>query len=260
MRPDRPGGDAAAIEHFVHKWFAREPEMALAEVYCPPPLRPRFRAWGALLHELREAAFELSDPRIVASKLPWWAEELQRIGGGEGRHPLAAPLAGPGLPWRGLASALLATVADDSRPADPTAAIAQLQPLAAAIAAVEAGLFGAAAPVPGADTAIAVHLLQERLPHGLAADDQARLPMNLLARHGLDVAAVAAGQGEALLRDWAGELLAAAPERLPGAPLLRRLRLGFDRARLQRLRAGRGFAPPAPLASVLRGWWIARQQ
>ena len=57
-----------AIEHFVAKWHRREPEMALAEVFCPPEARARFRAWGALVHELREAAFELSDARVTAVK------------------------------------------------------------------------------------------------------------------------------------------------------------------------------------------------
>jgi hypothetical protein len=64
---------ADAIEHFVAKWHRREPEMALAEVFCAPEQRARFRAWGALVHELREAAFELSDARVTAVKSQWWA-------------------------------------------------------------------------------------------------------------------------------------------------------------------------------------------
>jgi phytoene/squalene synthetase len=257
---------ASAQDHFVAKWHAREPEMALAEVFCPPDQRPRFRAWGALLHELREAAFELSDPRVTATKLSWWAEELLLLGGGKGRHPLAPALAAPGLPWAALAAALLAAVDESGRPGDPAQALAQLRPLAAAIAAVEARLFAPAADAADATPAlvdavidsVAVNLLLQRLPQGLASEDQARLPMNLLARHGLTAAQVAAGQGEALLRDWAAALLAAQPARLRGAPLWRRLRHGYDRVRLQRLAGGRGFAPSAPALSVWRGWRIAR--
>ena len=116
-----------------------------------------------------------------------------------------------------------------------------------------------AAPGPRDADAVAVHLLLHRLPEGLAADDQAGLPMNLLARHGLTAAQVAAGQGEPLLRDWAGELLAALPPPSAHPGLFRRLRAGFDRARLARLAAGRGFDPPGPFATLLRAWRLARR-
>lgn len=244
------------IAQFVAKWHRREPEMAQAEPFCAPDLRPRFRAWGALLHELREATFELSDPRVSQVKGQWWAEELVGLAGGRGRHPVTGPLAGVAADWAGLAQALLATALDDSRPADVAQALRRLQPLGDALARVEASVFGAEA-APGGDRAIAVHLLLHRLPEGLAADDQALLPMNLLARHGLTAAQVAAGQGEALLRDWGGELLAALPAaRHP--VLYRRLRAGFDRARLARLAAGRGFDPPGPFATLWRAWRLAR--
>ena len=188
--------DADPMAHFVGKWQRREPEMALAEVFCPPAQRPVFRAWGALLHELREATFELSDPRVTAAKTQWWAEELLLVARGAGRHPVCAVMPA-GLPWAALARALVEQAVYDDRPADAAQAIAQLAPLAEAIATIEAGVHGVAPPVP----AVAVHLLLQRLPHGLVAGDQARLPLNLLARHGLTVAqvsALTAGQAEAL--------------------------------------------------------------
>lgn len=246
---------ADAIEHFVAKWHRREPEMALAEVFCPPETRARFRAWGALVHELREAAFELSDARVTAVKSQWWAEELLNLGQGRGRHPISAVLEAPALPWTALARALLEQAQFDARPGDAAQALDQVRPLAQALAEVEAGLFGETV-APGSIDAIAVHLLLQRLPAGLAAEDQARLPLSLLARHGLTAAQVAAGQGEALLRDWARALAAAQPAR--SGPLFRRLRTGFDRIRLERLAAGRGFAPPAAPLSVWRAWRIAR--
>ncbi|HEU0152347.1 MAG TPA: hypothetical protein VFQ84_03260 [Arenimonas sp.] len=246
-----PAADPTA--HFVDKWHRREPEMALAEVFCPPDARPVFRAWGALLHELREATFELSDARVTVAKTQWWAEELLLVSRGAGRHPVCAALPAD-LPWAALARAVVEQASLDQRPADAAQALAQVAPLAEAIAAVEAGVHGHAPPV----AAVSVNLLLHRLPHGLAADDQARLPLNLLARHGVTVAQVAAGQGEPLLRDWAGELLAALP--WPAAPssLYRRLRHGFDRARLRRLAAGRGFDPPPAPASLWRAWRLAR--
>lgn len=248
-------GPVDAIEHFVAKWHRREPEMALAEVFCAPPARPRFRAWGALVHELREAAFELSDARVTAVKSQWWAEELVNLAQGRGRHPISAVLDARDVPWTALARALLEQAQLDARPADPAQALDQVMPLAVALAQAEAIVFEEAFTARSAD-ALAVHLLLQRLPVGLAAEDQARLPLNLLARHGLTAAQVAAGQGEALLRDWARVLSAALPA--PGGPLFRRLRTGFDRTRLARLAAGRGFAPPPAPLSVWRAWRIAR--
>ncbi|KFL37634.1 hypothetical protein [Arenimonas donghaensis] len=247
-----------AIEHFVAKWQRREPEMAQAEVFCPPALRQRYRAWGALLHELREAAFELSDARVAEVKGQWWAEELLGLAEGRSRHPVTAPLREVTAPWQALVHALLALPQHDARPGDTPAALARLAPLAAAIAATEAGVFDAR-PAPQDADAVAVHLLLFRLPEGLASDDQAGLPMRLLARHGLSAAEVAAGQGDALLRDWAAELLAASPPADTHDSQFRRLRTGFDRARLARLAKGRGFDPPGPFATLLRAWRLARR-
>lgn len=251
-----PRGEA--IEHFVAKWQRREPEMAQAEVFCPPALRPRYRAWGSLLHELREAAFELSDARVAEVKSQWWAEELLGLAEGRSRHPVTAPLAGTPADWPALVHALVELPATLVRPGDTAAALQRFDVLAAAIARTEAQLFDAA-PGPRDADAVAVHLLLHRLPEGLAAEDQAGLPMNLLARHGLTAAQVAAGQGEPLLRDWAGELLAALPPASAHPGLFRRLRGGFDRARLARLAAGRGFDPPGPFATLLRAWRLARR-
>lgn len=245
-----------AIAHFVAKWQAREPDMALAEVFVAPAARERFRAWGALVHELREAAFELSDARVTAVKCQWWAEELLGLAQGRSRHPLTGPLASADVPWAALARGMASLRDDEPRPADAATSLAQVMPLAQALAAAEAAVFGEAAS-PDAPRAIAVHLRLQRLPAGLAAADVAGVPLHLMARHGLDAAALAAGQGGALLRDWAGELAAALPSPR-GLPLFRRLRTGLDAARLARLAAGRGFDPPAAPATVWRAWRLAR--
>lgn len=251
-------GHDEAIAHFVAKWHRREPEMAQAEVFCPEGQRLRFRAWGALVHELREAGFELSDVRVSAVKGQWWAEELANLTDGRSRHPVTAPLLGADADWPRLGQALMRQVVDEQRPADAAQTLGQVMPLASALAEVEAAVFGARAGEHDA-RALAVHLLLQRLPSGLAADDQALLPMNLLARHGLTAAQVAAGQGEPLLRDWAAALAAELPEARAHDSLFRRLRSGFDRARLARLAKGRGFDPPGPVATLLRAWRLARR-
>lgn len=246
-----------AARHFIGKWQAREPEMRLAEIFCPKPLKARFLAWGALLHELREAAFELSDARITGVKTLWWAEELAGLAQGRHRHPLAALLADTSAPWSSLGRALVEQVQHDGRAVDTNEAISLLLPLARSVVSVEAALFGAVANEDQARS-VAIHWLLHRLPEGLAAEDQARLPMHLLARYGITAAQVATGQGEPMLRDWAGELLLAVPEKLGAAVQLRRARHGFDRARLVRIAAGKGFSAPPGLPSLWRAWMSAR--
>lgn len=41
------------LQHFVAKWYAREPEMQFAEVFVPASEKLLFHVWGALLHELK---------------------------------------------------------------------------------------------------------------------------------------------------------------------------------------------------------------
>ncbi len=249
--------NTGAPSAFADKWLQHEPEMALAEVFVPPAARERHRAWGGLLHELRETAFELSDVRVATVKGGWWAEELAGLGAGRSRHPLTRALVGIDAPWQGIGAALLGRLQDDARPGDTDASLAAVMPLARALAGVEAAVFGHA-PGDDAARALAVHLRLQRLPQGLAADDLAGVPMNLLARHGLDAAKLQAGEGGALLRDWARELRARLPAPPSDAALFRRLRTRFDHARLGRIAAGRGFGPPPAPLTVLRAWQVAR--
>ena len=242
---------------FVGKWLTREPEMAVAEVFCRPDRKPLHRAWGALLHELREAMFELSDARVTELKTGWWAEELSGLGHGRHRHPITERLTDCVAPWTGLSQALLELPDAGRRYGTTAEAIDSLMPIARAVIAVEDALFGS---VSGDDSsrALATHWLLQRLPHGIVTDDQARIPMHLFARHGLSAAQLAAGEGQALLRDWSAELLRELPQISPGASVFRRSRTRFDQARLRRLAAGAGFGEPTALATLWRAWRAAR--
>jgi hypothetical protein len=263
---------ANATDHFVEKWFRREPEMRIATAFCvradAPPAsggealaKLRFESWGALLHELREALFELPDAGVAAAKRGWWAEELQLLSQGKPRHPLGEALAAcveaKQAPWTGLSLALVGG-GGEPRVADSAHSLAALHPLAQATLAVEDALF-ASRSEPSAANALAVHWLLHRLPRGLGDEDAARVPMHLLARHGLTAASLPSAP-DALLRDWAGELLAALPAQGGGA-FLRRARTRFDRARLQRLhsKGGQGgFDDPGAPGTLWRAWRAAR--
>lgn len=247
----------AALRHFIAKWQLREPEMQIAEVFCPRVGKIRFRAWGALLHEWREAMFELSDARVSAAKTGWWAEEMMGLGQGRQRHPLTSAMLGVDAPWPALGRALLDRDVGEIRAEDTGHALALLLPTASAVLAAESAAFGSAESADAARS-LALHWLLHRLPHGLGAEDRARIPMHLFARHGLNAAQVEAGQADALLQDWGRELAAAMPRRVPGACLLRRSRHRFDQAILAHLAAGRGFPGAAPPATLWRAWQAAR--
>lgn len=242
---------------FVAKWYAREPEMRLAEVFVPRPEKPGYRLWGALLHTLRETAFELSDRSVTEIKSAWWAQELLALAKGRASHPLTSTLP-VALPWSGLARALVQIGFSDRRPAGPDDAVAALMPLSQTIIEVESALFGAAA-AQDATVSLAVHLLAERLRVGLGAEDAGMVPLSLLARHGVPASALAASGRLPVLRDWAGALLERAPETLPGASLFRQQRAAFDRVRLRRLAAGRAEAAASPVLTVIRAWRTARR-
>jgi len=263
---------AKATDHFVGKWFRREPEMRIAAAFCTradaPPAsggdveaKLRFECWGALLHELREALFELPDAGVAAAKRGWWAEELQLLSQGKPRHPLGEALASfveaRQAPWTGLSLALVGG-GGEARATDTLQALAALQPLARSALAVEDALFASRSD-PSTCDALAVHWLLHRLPRGLGDEDAARVPMHLLARHGLTAASLPSAP-DTFLRDWAGELLAALPAQGGGA-FLRRARTRFDRARLRRLHAkgGQGgFDDPGAPGTLWRAWRAAR--
>ncbi len=267
-------GDAHdAVEPFVAKWLAREPEMQFALNFCAPARRPTFAAWGALLHALREVRFEMREPAVADAKRAWWADELRAIGAGQPRHPLSRQLAGTPAPWHLLARELAIPADDAMRPADAGQSLALLEPLAQAVLTVESNLFGAthgapghAAPEPAAGEpdpaavrSLSVHWRLFQLPRGLADDDLAGVPMDLLARHGLTRADVAVDLPTALLRDWAIALRSAQPFHLEGATPFRRARARFDALRLARLsRRGDDFAPGAAPRVFWNAWRAAR--
>jgi len=233
--------------------------MAYAEVFCPRPLRTRFALWGALLFEVREAAFELSDARLIEAKSAWWVDELLGTAQGSPRHPLTQTFAAPELPWAALAHGMLAMAqADASRPADRDAALAAVAPLAEGIATFESALFGASM-ANHASRAIAVHLHCERLRVGLAASDGGRVPLSLLARHGVTSSALAQPQGAPAVADWAGELAALQPSDFAGATLYRATRSAFDTWFLRELATGHAHRAVPRLRALRLAWHAARR-
>jgi hypothetical protein len=221
-----------AIDSFIGKWRARWPEWSVAEVFIPRGQREAVLAWMALLQELTDAAWGGSDPRPGEAKLGWWVEELQGWSRGIRRHPLGQVLQKFPAPWMQLAAALPQLRDSRERPVDAADAFAQVQPFAAAVAAIEQVLFEGPAE---AGEIVAANLLHMRLAHHPA--DAA--PLQALAQ---------AGEGAAIA-EWTRQLAAA---QAPSGALVRPRRIlgGLAWARLRRGEA----VQPVP---ALRALWVA---
>ncbi len=286
--------ETAACDAFIGKWHAREPGMAIAEGFCPGALRLRFRLWGALLSEMREAAFELSDARVVEVKSSWWADELVRTGKGQPRHPLTQALAdeiGSDGPWSELARGVAMAASSEARPADAEAAVQSMRSFATAIVRFENALFAsstlensgqggsivadrdshgvstaqASAVEADAVQATCVHLLVQRLQTGLRSDDGGRVPLSLLARHRINAAQLVEVQGAPALLEWASTLQALSLASTRFDTTYRAVRTEFDRGELRhltRIHADLGpsqFSRLAPLHDVWIAWRAARR-
>ncbi len=233
--------DPAALQGFVDKWLAREPEMAVCEVFCSPQQRELFRAWGALSAELADCMFELADANVARTKLAWWGDDL--AAGVNGRHPLtraifASPAAARTQPaqWRALALAAIERVDSDNAPPTLEAALTELLPIAAAVTDLEAALFQVAVN----PSAQAMHFQLERSLRGWlgAWPERARVPLNMRD-----------ASGAADLRRYAAALLAAWPNE-PSGSLITLFRSHLGRVRATSLLR---HADPARALS-LRSW------
>jgi hypothetical protein len=243
------------LQHFVAKWYAREPEMQFAEVFVPASDKLLFHVWGALLHELKHTLFELSDQHVTEIKTAWWADEFQRLSNGQPRHPITQALPDISIPWTSLVAGLFSVIeANAIRAGNTEQAIGNLLPFASALMEIEDSLFDAKAASP--KEILAVHCLLHRLPNGLSAEDQAGIPMHLMARHSVSAAQLPDIGRNGLLQDWAAELSSALPDKTAGT-LFRSARTRFDRARLKNLLAGKGFAAPSAPMNLWHAWRAA---
>ncbi len=239
------------LQHFVAKWYAREPEMQFADVFVPASEKLVFHAWGALLHELKHTLFELSDASVTEIKTAWWADEFLRLSNGQPRHPITQSLIDIEAPWTVLSSSLFSVIETASTRASNTEqAIASLLPFANAVIEIEGKVFNSNTVTP--KELFAVHCLLHRLPQGLSSEDLARIPMHLMARHSVNAAQLANIGQNGLLQDWATELNSVLGEK-PAGSLFRRARTRFDQVQLANLMAAKSFVK-APAPKLL---WLA---
>ena len=249
----------SSVDGYLAKWRQYEPEMEFAEPFVPAPLRARFRAWGALLHEIDASLFSPSDALVATRRLGWWAEQLHDP---NPQHPLALELRSSGIDGHlaaSVAAAALAIAHGEEAPAATAEALALLRPYAHAIAQAEQAAFAASGAAADGTSAVAIGMLVRWAPQLHARPLlRERMPMHLLARHGLGTDPAAT---RAIARDLAAELASDLPP-VRRLPLYRAMRWSLDRVRLHWQAAGKvpapGQAVPAPLRATWAAWTAAR--
>lgn len=200
---------------FERKWLESSPEHAFVRIFLPARVRRVASAFGALVHELSLAAFQVGEPQVAMSKLGWWRQELTDAGSGHARHPITCVLFddgrvkdSPAALWLALAEAALNCV-DLPAAADLRDLLAQLRPWHAAVAAAQRIVLdnGAADPARDADLMSASHLLRSYADPALTTERLA-LPLNLLARHRLtrETARAQDANGTAFAKDYLAQL------------------------------------------------------
>lgn len=229
--------------------------MQFAEMFVPASEKALFHVWGALLHELKHTLFELSDSHVTGIKTAWWADEFQRLANAQPRHPITQALNNIEAPWASLSSNLFHVLETTSTRASNTEqSIDLLLPFANALIEIEDKVFNV--KVATAKEIFVVHCLLQRLPHGLASDDQARIPMHLMARHTVNAAQLENLGHIGLLQDWAFELHARLEHKVAGS-VFRSARTRFDQAKLANLVAGKGVTKSSAPKHLWRAWRAA---
>lgn len=269
-----------ALQSYVDKWLAVQPQQRLALVFVDPGKYPGHIALAALEQELLSAAYGIREPQVAATKLNWWAEELAGAAASGGRHPLTRVLfdddrahAMPQERWLAPVLAAMAQL-EEGTAVDFAAQLNAASALHGALAELETAWWygAAAAPVRAVRVATLSHLLfaLRRLQDD-AERDRLPLPMARLARFGLSRANLrqpGAARDQAI-KAQLDDLRAAWAEgsRLDGPLSVFRALEASQGERLVRKAAGseeplqvlqRG-APDGGLLATLRAWGAARQ-
>ncbi|MGH8117907.1 MAG: squalene/phytoene synthase family protein [Rhodanobacteraceae bacterium] len=267
----------SAFDGYLDRWREASPQRALAWMFLDPAERVRYGALAAMEEEWLKAGRDVREPQVAAVKLGWWREEAQHARDGQPRHPLTevlfadADIRAIALPyWTApVDAAILALTAPP--PADFAAQRVVAAPFAEALAALETRVwFG-----PGIDSQRAAEVIllgdivsRVRALHAEIERGRPPLPMNLLARHGITLDALASDgpSRRAALRDHLGGLEGALARAatMPGPlSLFRAVAWRYDLDAVGRaLRADEPLAalrtPGHGFGSALKTWRVAR--
>lgn len=188
-----------ALQSYVDKWLAVQPQQHMALVFVEPNKYPGHVALAALEQELLSAAYGIREPHVAATKLNWWAEELNGAAASGGRHPLTRVLfddeRAHAIPLERWLAPVLAAMAqlEQGTAVDFAAQLGASSALHGALAELEtAWWYGeAASSERAARVATLSHLLfaLRRLQDDVERD-RLPMPMARLARFGLSRASL----------------------------------------------------------------------
>lgn len=254
-------GAVGAFDSHLAQWLEAEPEARLAQIYVHQARDPRVAALEAIAHELHAALFAVQDSRVAQAKLAWWLDELAQ----RPRHPLTRGLVeavGSQAPMASLreagASLLRLAQAESIESTDQL-----LQPLVAAATAL-ARARGDAACIDPQAVAAARLVFAARDWVRFARPDRAWLPLDLLARTGVDRAGAVASVPVAcaVLRALGEPLARIKPRRLRGIDGARVAAARVWHARMLAAPAAvlDGRVPPPRLRLVLALWRVGRRR
>ncbi len=284
-----PGAaEAAAYAYCAELVRSQDRDRFLAALFAPADLRPHLLALAAFNIEVARVREVVREPLPGEVRIAWWREVLEGQGRGDvAGHPVAAALKDtiarcglPAAPLVALAEARIFDLYDDPMPTladlegyagETASAVLQLgvmilAPKAAPAAAEACGHGGVAQALTGLMRAFPIH----------AARGQCFLPLDVLARHGLDREAAVCGtpaaglaavfadlRAEAArhLRAAAESLAAMPPDLRSGVPALLPLALvAADLKALRRVRDPFRERPGLPRwRRALRLWRAARR-
>lgn len=188
----------APFEAWIAHWLHDEPEMRLARVFAGT-FRRRDALFG-IERELAESAYGVRDNGVAQARLGWWMEECTQLAARAARHPLTRELqAAPGEDVVAIASALgrAFTAASELVDAESIAAVEELVALDHSAFAPFVRLRARPHAGDGAvRAATAARLLLElRTWPRFAQPARGRVPLQALARAGVDRDAVVSGPG-----------------------------------------------------------------
>jgi hypothetical protein len=166
------------------------PEIVMSLIFCPADQRQRWQLMSALMCELLEAAFGLSDERPARVKLEWWQQEAEAACRASPQHPLTAALDELGeVDFSALPEAILALLEglDSARPANFEALMQQHLQWSLALARMLQGKSAHSTEVSGNAAALAYWSVFWQLRYAMKANRYGPgvLPMDLAARHQL---------------------------------------------------------------------------
>lgn len=181
-----------ALDSFVAKWVAAQPELGIALNFLPPSRRASEAAFACLSRELAHTCFAIREGDVAVAKLGWWNEELLRTQQGQQLHPLTKTLASysdlgriPAALWQSVIAAALRQRERDPA-ADFNGQIAGFEHFFRPLADIEALLFGGRDAVSIARVSALSHALREVAGVARVLENgHVALPLDGLARHRL---------------------------------------------------------------------------